>query len=1171
MTTRSAEPVDQQARDIISGPADLHRTLFVEAGAGSGKTRALVDRIVQLVLTDDDAQRCRLASIAAITFTEAAASELRERIRIRFEARLRDAREAGDVITETRCLEALDDADVAAVSTLHAFAQRLLSEYPVEVGIPPRVEVVDEVQSQIEFDDRWSAFIDGLFDDVDLEALIVRSALLGVGIGDKRSQFRQLAQVFDDNWDRLVDLPERSMRPRSVDWIPLLDAIENFVDQADDCVDPTDHLLARMHSIELRTLREGTEHDRVRGLEVVTKWKFGRCGRKASWRSDIAEIRELGEVIVERAASIRAELVNETIRLLADRIARFTVTSAQARRAEGRLEFHDLLVLARQLLRDSVEARRALSSRYRVLMLDEFQDTDPIQTELAFWLTDVVTDETAENRDAGALQPAEGRLFMVGDPKQSIYRFRRADIDLFLRTRNQFEDGRLELVTNFRTVPEVIDFVNAFFARLMPTETPTQPAYTALVAHRQGDVDHRPVVFGSGVEGPAGETRAAEADSVAALIADIRAAPERWRVTDPATGDWRLPRLADIAILLPTRTSLPQLTAALDRHGLAHKADTGTLVYETQEVRDVVAAMHAIDDASDQIHLVAALRSPLYGCTDADLVRWREIGGAFDHRSGVPPEGADSPVAEAMEHLASLAADRWWREPSQLVQQLIDDRLALAIAAADTRPRDTWRRLRYVVDQARAFAEAGGGDLRAWLRWVQLQGADGSRAHEPMLPEPDDDAVRILTIHGSKGLEFPITIVSGLTTRTDAARPGLAVRWVEEAELPEVSFTSSTRTDRFDAFDDLEAQMDHEEKRRLLYVGLTRARDHLLVSAFHPLTARGEPFSSHGADVAAFADSLDPGERLVRRVAGSDGDGRTNLEGLHGIPEERPPVQPSLFDDVAPIDTSPSQRTLDVRETPPQDSAIHALADGLLPTVSIDRFDRDRDAIVRAAGGPPAFSATTIAARGHQPDRDDDEPQDDYDDTAEALPPQTFRRGRAGTAIGTAVHDVLQHIDLRAPETSDIASLARAAAWNESVPGEVRTIEASVRAALDSPTVAQCRTARHWKECYVAAPVDGLTIEGYVDLLVEADDGLVVVDYKTDAVSNAADIDAKLARYALQGAAYAVAVERSTGRSVVAVEFVFAAASGAIVRRIEDLATSMARVREAVAELHSSP
>ena len=172
---------------------------------------------------------------------------------------------------------------------------------------------------------------------------------------------------------------------------------------------------------------------------------------------------------------------------------------------------------------------------------------------------------------------------------------------------------------------------------------------------------------------------------------------------------------------------------------------------------------------------------------------------------------------------------------------------------------------------------------------------------------------------------------------------------------------------------------------------------------------------------------------------------------------------------------------------------------------------------------------------------------------AETFPPQEFRRGRAGTAIGSAVHGVLQFLDLADPTPESIAQLADAQAWAEAVPEHVDTVRRAVESALAAPIVAECRTAKHWKELFIAAPVGEVTIEGYIDLLVERDDGLIIVDYKTDAVRSEADVDAKLEQYGRQGAAYAAAVAVATGRPVIDVEFVFCRPDGPIVRRIEGL------------------
>jgi ATP-dependent helicase/nuclease subunit A len=1128
MTTFEARvAADERSRTSIRD--DLGRTMFVEAGAGTGKTTALVGRIVELVLASDPDARCPLSQIAAITFTEAAAAELRERVRITFEEKLLEARSEGRSEVVARCEQALADADVAAISTLHSFAQRLLSEFPVEVGVPPRVEVIDEVRSQLAFERRWGGFLDVLYEDPDLEEFIVRASILGVQLNGK--QLRNIAQEFDDNWDRLLDVPVSDAPATPIDFDRIRDAIADVSGLDSECSDPTDKLLLKIlgyrRTLFDRFARAETDFERLRVVRTLAAEKFGNSGRKSNWQ-DITSARDQLRHLAETCAATLDAVSAQTLQRFAAKIAEFTRHSAEERRAEGLLEFHDLLVLAHLLLRTAPEAREVLAQRYRIVMLDEFQDTDPIQISLALLLASTVTGSF--DGHWSELEPEHGRLFMVGDPKQSIYRFRRADITVFLEARRNFSDGEVTLQQNFRTVEPLIDAINMLFGEIMAEETSAQAAYTPLLATRlTSSADHRPIVFGGPMTATARELREAEAADVAALVANIRDDPDQWLIGD-GDGGWKVPALRDVTILLPTRTSMSQLSHALDEQSIPFRADTGTLVYETQEVKDLLSVLAAVDDPSDQIALVAALRSPLYACGYDDLYHFRSNGGVFDIRT--PPDDATlgSVVAAGIEHIGDLARRRWWDEPSQLLTRLIDDRYAMALPAHGRRARDTWRRIRYVVDQARAFSESGGGDLRDYLAWTALQGADGSKAHEPMLPEPDDDAVQIMTIHGSKGLEFPITIVSGLTTRVgNRARAGEVV-WGAPGEMPEVKASSNVRTAHFDLQKELDDEMDGPERDRLLYVALTRARDHLAVSGHHALTAKGVPVESHGARIAEFAATS--GALLVRPFTG----------------------QAPLFPDAGSTAARRPDSSSPNVDDPTTWRARHR-----------ERLDRASHRSVLSATGLAQAADTTP----HEPlDEDDDIWLDDLliegdDGGGASLPPQTSRRGRAGTSIGSAVHGVLQQVDLTSPFDTDLDALCAAQAWAESVPEHKGEIRASVESALRAPIVAACATARHWKELYVAAPLGDVTIEGYVDLLVEMPEGLIVVDYKTDAVRSEAAIDAKLERYSLQGAAYAVAVEISTGRSIADVQFVFARPEGPITRSIDDLGHRCSQVRSA--------
>ncbi len=1117
----------------------LHETLFVEAGAGTGKTHELVHRVVNLVLGG-----VSLSAIAAITFTEAAGAELRDRLREAFESRL-----VGDPLVAERaaCEQAMADIDQAAIGTLHGFCLRVLHEHPLDIELPPRIEILDEVASQIAFQERWARFVDELYDDSTAEELVLRAWALGVEIdaASGKASFKDVASVFESSWDRLDPLiAQPASAPSPLDTGALAHAFEDLRAVRATNLVADDRLLTRSLEVEQSLSEVLAEPDPIRQLSLLrlrrADWKSSGRGTKGGW-SDVKAARAAVDAVGEQGAELIAVVTDDILRQLSIRLARFTRDAAEQRRAEGRLVFHDLLVLARRLLRTSGEARAALHGRYQRLLLDEFQDTDPIQIEVAVLIASAVEAGDVERHwEDVATEP--GRLFFVGDPKQSIYRFRRADIALFLKARDRFAaEGPVVLRQNFRTVPPVLDWVNHAFGLLMPAEEPgRQPAYQALSAHRtvEAGTDHRVVLLGGARDGKAGELRDEEAAAVASTVRSVHTEPERWPVFDEAIEQWRRPRWADVTILLPTRTSLRQLEDALDREEVPYRVAAGSLVFDTQEVREALDALRAIDDPGDELALVSALRSPLYACSDVDLFTYHRAGGRWDLSQ--PPDAipAGHPVTRAMAHLRSLADLRWWHEPSALLDRLLRERNAFALAFASRRPREVWRRLRFIVDQARAFEESAGGGLRAFLAWADLQRSEGTRVHEPLLTETDDDAVAILTIHGAKGLEFPITVVSGATTKASGRRTGPQVIWTELG--PEVKLNANTATDNFDRLADLEAEMDVHERRRLLYVACTRARDHLVLSTFHKpgADAYGEWLTTASADVEA---------TLCRRPPdgpGAEGDVATSRSAsLSG----RLPDRKGADTDLEP--GRPNELALDLSRAtvaPPADDRAAWLD--------------EREALLDPHRRPRFLSATSIVGAtaldtpGGAADQDDDPSEP-------PRPRPPWRKGRAASAVGRAVHATLQLVEFPA-DTDRLVQMASRNAEAEAVPDAVDTIVALTRSALRAPSVRAARTAsRSWRELYVAAPLGDHAIEGYIDLLYEAPDGLVLVDYKTDRIHDEADVDAKLTRYALQTAAYAVALEASTGLPVAEARLVFCTTDDPIERVIPDLEAAKQQVR----------
>ncbi|MDI6858287.1 MAG: UvrD-helicase domain-containing protein [Dehalococcoidia bacterium] len=1091
---------DADARGRIRD--DLDSTLFVEAGAGTGKTHELVERVVRLVC----AGRAQMRSIAAITFTEAAAAELRDRIREALERAARD--ESLPAEERERCRIAAGEVDAAAVETLHAFAGRILSSYPLEARLPPVIAMQDETRASIAFGEKWEEFIDRLLDDPAMELTLLRAYVLGL----RPEKLRAVALAFHRNWDRLEDAAPDSSEWEPPDLAPLLAALSEACGYARCCVNAEDRLYCHLETLKRYCDRlEGAtdELDVLRVLAEKTRIGFG-YGNKSNWSGVTPG--DLRDMLTE-AELLRGEMLTAARRAalapLLAALRRFVLDYADERRRQGTLEFHDLLVQARDLLRRNREVRRSLRRRFSHLLIDEFQDTDPLQIEIAVLL--------ASDDDAGdgpfswqAAKVEEGRLFFVGDPKQSIYRFRRADIALYQAVQRRFEASTVRLTQNFRSLRFVIDWVNGVFPELMGAEARDgQAAYEKLFARREPPDGATTVhLLGGPSEGNIDAIRAKEAEEMVAAIRRIKA--EGWPVAEKG-GDGALSlrpaRYADIAVLMPTRTGLPPLEQALEEAAIPYRVESRSLVYSSQEVRDLLTILRAIDDPTDEVALVAALRSPAFGCSDVDLLGFRQANGRWDCRRDPPSTLApDHPVIAAMASLRGFHEKRTWMGISGVVEAVIRERRLFEIAFAHRRPRERWQRLRFVLDQARAFVEAGGSTLRQFVDWAEQQAEEGTRVVETVVPEADDDAVRIMTIHASKGLEFPIAALVGLNVE-DRPRPQNAIVLWDRDGTPHVRIgpqNARFETEGFERLAAAEEEMDAFEKVRLLYVAATRARDHLIVSLHHK-----KGVECHAAR-------------------------------LH----ERCREMPRLW------------RTLEFAKAsgpPAEERASRRFEDS--PEERAQWLEKRRRLLVERSRAL-VVSATGLAAEA-APSAD---PNLEKDAPAEEVPP--WRKGRAGTSLGRAVHAVLQSVDLATGEGLEGAAQAQAAA--EGIPDRADEIARRVRAALDAPSVREAVRGRYRREVYVAVPVDGIVLEGFIDLLYETDGGLVVVDYKTDAVPDEEEMARAMARYRLQGAAYALAVERALGRKVVACRFVFVQPTAAREQPIDDLASAMEDARAAV-------
>ena len=1126
-------PLDHDARVRIA--AALDETMFAVAGAGSGKTRHLVERVLHVLLSG----RARIDQLAVITFTEAAAAELRERIAeeldhvvIAFD----------DPVATQRAKDALSTLDGAAITTLHGFARRILSRFPLEAGLPPTFDVLDEARSLADLDEHWVDSVDALLADQRRAQAVQWVIVAGASLGKLRAIVRRMGE----NWDRLVSV-ERGTDARE---LPRLDAsavtrpLRRALELAPCCTDADDKLLA--HLAHLRTYvahLERADGDELQLLRMLL-WPPQRLpargkGTARAWggrKPDVVALLEEAETARSSAAS---HAVGAAMEVVGDALAELAVASARRRQREGRVQFHDLLVLACELVRRDSQVRAALHDEYRYLLVDEFQDTDPLQAELVTMIA-AEPDERVGEVPWWELATTAGALFFVGDPMQSIYAFRRADVGTFLRVLRDVATESAQLVTNFRSVPGIVELVNGVFDRLVGDGEPdVQPPYIASsAARRVREGPPRAVsVVGAGAdhEIPAAEARRVEAEEVAALLR--RAVDESW----PVGAGGRAVQLDDIAVLVPSRTSVPALESAFDAAGIDYRLESSSLVYDTREVQELLHVLHAIDDPSDSAAVVAALRTPGFACGDDDLLRHRLGGGSWDYRLDAPPVAAgDDPVQVGLVRLRRLHEARTWAGVSELVARVVDETRQLGAALDGRRWREEWRRLRFVMDQAREFVETSPGNLRQYLAWVDVQRDEDAKVTEVVLPEADAPAVAVMTVHAAKGLEFPVVALVGLGVATKGVTAPTVLFGGDAIEL---AVNNGVCTVGYDAARQHEQQVLARERLRLLYVALTRAQNHLVVSVHSSQRAGSSTAGALEAALSCLPHLWDAHPQAVDEAAVEVPDAPSHPPGT------------------------------DAPSHPPGADATEGAED-------LQRWARSR--AKRLAAGPLVVSATGIAklaaswaldaGEGAGPvepgqravERDDAGTTGPGDGgtpgTLSAR--ELWRRGRAGTALGRAVHAVLQTVDLRTG--AGLEAMAKAHAASEGVPARWQEVAALARTALDSALVRRAVEGRFWRELYVGAPIGSGVIEGFVDLVFEGPGGLEVVDYKTDGVGSDEEVDRLAARYRLQGAAYAGALRAATGRHVGRCTFLFLRAGVAVARPVADLERAVAEVESAM-------
>lgn len=1110
----AGEPPDHKVRTQIR--EDLESNLLVEAGAGSGKTRSLVERMVALVR----ARHCKVEEIAAVTFTRKAAAELRQRFQVALECQARRARNKAEQMpgsagsphaVEAEALEkAVENLDAAFLGTIHSFCAKMLRERPLEAGLDPGFREMKETEAREMQKTFWTDFLERLAAAGDRRL----KELDDVGLAPNQLQnlFETQVENPDVNFGSApVDPPD----PSEIEAVRIeFDRLLNRVAGLMPVREPTrgwDSFAARVRTLLYWKRAQGWDN-RIVFFDALARVYQKKCRPTQNRWLDGPAIKALAAEFEEFAGK-----GSEACRLLESWWAHrypFAVQFAAAAAAEfaqerkeaGALTYQDDLVLAAELLRENPNVRRDLGKRYKRLLVDEFQDTDPLQAEILFLLASdpQLAAEAASCTEWLRVEPRPGALFVVGDPKQSIYRFRRADIALYELVKERFEAfGRVVgLEANFRSLKCIEDVVAGVFddEEMFPASAvESQAAFAPLRAQRDPAEHGRGRATCYGVDGPnQGKAVFNEAQLIASHVVRQIESGER--------------QAGDFMILTRTRQYLSVYARALEQRSVpVEVSGTGAAADFADKLSAFVLLFKCLADPEHPVHVLGVLVGPFFGIGLADLAdyknqhRKRESYGSCFIINRPSPDWTSGPVAEALTTLHD-----WWqlarKEPADATAERLADATAVfPFAAAGDLGQLRAGSLVYLLDAVRARVLEGDASLTGAVHAMETA-LDWEDAEISLVPG-QGNAVRVMNLHQAKGLEAKVVFLAtpfGEYYRAPSMYVSRGHDGVPRGSMPVVQCAGFrqeviARPLSWEADEKAETAFAKGEKTRLLYVAATRARDELWVGRCHGLSRNA-------------VSPWEPVQAWIKKAVAQDAGAAA-----------------------AWVDEMP-------RDDPPVRAAFGGEAD------LASRGDAAKTAIKDA--GEASYVVETVTQRAKTEDGSPPET------TESAFAVTDLRPLKGGYDWGHVVHQVLmaagngesgdrlrqraRHLLVehgRVDERGEPVELDTLMEVTEGVRGSEiwRRAMASPERYTEMP-IAACRPPSDSLPARASASGDGSpavaeVLEGVVDLVFREGDAWVVADYKTDTGEDP-DFRKRLPGYRAQVDLYAECWERITGEPV---------------------------------------
>ncbi|SDT08846.1 ATP-dependent helicase/nuclease subunit A [Paenibacillaceae bacterium GAS479] len=836
MVDQNAQTKDQADRDRILN--DLEINLLVEAGAGSGKTTSLVGRLLALIEFG-----IRIEHISAITFTNKAANEMKERFRLALEKA--HWRSADSSVVRERLSAALGNLDLIFIGTIHSFCGSLLRERPIEAGLDPSFEEMDEESDRHFRASCWDDYMAQLNEQERLEYEELLS--LRVDVNTLQDVYNRVSFFTD------VELPcKERLRP---DFERIRDTLFPLIEEALPYIpmnepekgwDAVQKLVRQTH----QKLRYIDMADDMQMLDIAKEFDRQLVVTLNRWTSK-EHAGEMKKRFADWQTIVLYPFLQEWREYMYPKLIRFVRPvlhyCRQRRYAAGKLNFQDLLQEAAKLVRENSEARMYFADRYKRLLVDEFQDTDPIQAELMFLLTGESEDGTFE-KDWRRLTPRSGSLFVVGDPKQSIYRFRRADISIYNEVKARIQEcgAIMRLTANFRSVRSIGDYINGqFVGKFPPSESEHQAAFVKMETYADNpagkgnrQTPHGIYVFPyPKMVGGKAAVAHTDAEQVARYISwachrgNLQIAERDGESRDAVPGDF--------LILTKTREFIHLYAEQLDLYGIPADTSGSTTVYD--ELLALWQLARCLDDSADKPALLAVMRGMLFGLSDRQLWAYKQGGFRFSLYE-LPDLGACEedarPVLKVLQKLKVYL--NWVRTSSAATafSRIVEDLGVLPYVStlpAGSVRAGTLVKMLQLLHRDPLTSSSWSELCRQVERMLADRGMETSSLYAG-----GGQAVRVMNLHKAKGLEAPIVFLACPCGESDHD----ATQYIDRsADLAAGYFTISKTIGQFktevvaqpagwNELNELERAFSNAEKDRLLYVAATRPKQMLVISLY---------------------------------------------------------------------------------------------------------------------------------------------------------------------------------------------------------------------------------------------------------------------------------------------------------------------------------------------------